>query len=181
VTLHLYATFDSTKDTAGELTRTRAQVVADSSLRLAAERIGFNLLAIETAPSNERANAERLVSTGKPLASMFEALIAACWIEFGPQRTSSAVIETLSDSIMTAREEPADEKSLLQEELARHGESVRYESKRTGGPAHEPVFEARAIRVSDEVQLGAGTGASKKAAEREAAGEALAELRDRQG
>lgn len=176
ITLHLYSSFSKETDTAGVLTRMRAQLVADASLRVAAERIGLDRMAVEAAPVSERENAERLVGTGKPLSSMFEALIAACWIEFGPEQTSRAVIETLRNEILAARDEPADEKSLLQEELARHGDSVRYEASKASGPPHKPVFQAVAIRVSDGTQLGEGSGSSKKAAERQAAAMALSFL-----
>lgn len=176
VTLELHRTYTGPDDTAGKLTRIRAGVVADSVIRDVALSIGLDRVAVDCAPEGERANAARLVSSGKPLASMFEALIAACWFHHGEERTSAAVISTLADVIERARVEPADEKSLLQEELARRGDTVSYQSQRKGGPAHQPEFEATAILGSDGSRLATGRGPSKKLAERQAAALSLQEL-----
>lgn len=158
------------------MTRLRAQVVSDSTLRSVALRIGLDRIVIASAPPDQAANAERMVAAGKPLASMFEAVIAACWEHFGPERTSSAVIGTLAAEIDRAEREPADQKSLLQEELARRGESVHYTEGAMTGPAHRPSFTAFAVRDGDGSVLGEGSGGSKKEAERNAAAAALESL-----
>ena len=62
----------------------------------------------------------------------------------------------------------------LQEALARSGKQVAYTVLSAEGPSHERHFTCAA--VVDGEQLGIGEGRSKKAAEQEAAKQALAHL-----
>jgi ribonuclease III len=61
---------------------------------------------------------------------------------------------------------------VLQEESARRGSSVSYSVIEVDGPPHERSFTCAA--VIDGEQAGVGKGDSKKAAEQNAAREALA-------
>ncbi len=176
VTTHLDEEFDPAEFSPGLLTRIRARVVSDDSLRAAAARIGLDEAAVEKAPNEFREQAKVLVSRGKPLASMLEAIIAVCWREIGPEETAQAVLATLAPEISAALAEPIDAKSLLQEHLARNGQTVRYDATGTDGPAHEPTFEVSAIAEPNGALLGTGSGSSKKAAETAAAVEALEKL-----
>ena len=173
VTLHLDREFPQAKVAPGVLSRIRAQVVADETLRLAAERIGLDAIAVSLAPADQRSQAAAVVSTGKPLASMFEALIAACWRHHGPELTATAVIDCLSPEISAAVDHPVEVKSELQELLAKSSQTVRYEGISQTGPSHAPVFVVSAIREPDGASLGSGSGGSKKAAEIAAAQDAL--------
>ncbi|OLD98237.1 MAG: hypothetical protein AUG91_09565 [Actinobacteria bacterium 13_1_20CM_4_69_9] len=65
-------------------------------------------------------------------------------------------------------------KTELQEALARRGQSVNYSVLDVEGPPHNRRF--RCAAVIDGEQLGEGAGESKKAAEQEAAKQALAKL-----
>ena len=67
-----------------------------------------------------------------------------------------------------------DYKTELQEALARRGQSVNYSVLDVEGPPHDRRF--RCAAVIDGEQFGVGAGESKKAAEQEAAKEALARL-----
>jgi ribonuclease III len=67
-----------------------------------------------------------------------------------------------------------DYKTELQETLARRGQAVNYAVLDVEGPPHDRRF--RCAAVIDGEQLGVGTGESKKAAEQEAAKEALVKL-----
>jgi len=176
VTLHLDREFPQSKVPPGVLSRIRAQVVADDTLRVVAERIGLDAIAVSLAPEDQRAQAAAVVSTGKPLASMFEALIAACWRHHGPELTSAAVIDCLTPEIAAAVDHPVEVKSELQELLAKSSQTVRYEGTSQSGPSHAPIFVVAAIREPDGVTLGSGAGGSKKAAEIAAAQEALERL-----
>ena len=176
MTLHLDREFPQAKVAPGVLSRIRAQVVADETLRLVAERIGLDVIAVALAPEDQRVQAEAVVSTGKPLASMFEALIAACWRHHGPELTSQAVIECLTPEIAAAVEHPVEVKSELQELLAKSSHTVRYEGTSQSGPSHAPVFVVTAIREPGGAKLGSGSGGSKKAAEIAAAQQALARI-----
>ena len=67
-----------------------------------------------------------------------------------------------------------DYKTELQEVLARRGKSVNYSVLEVEGPPHDRRFTTSA--TIDGEQFGVGSGESKKAAEQEAAKEALAKL-----
>ena len=176
VTTHLDASFDPAQFGPGVLTRIRARVVSDDSLRSAAVRVGLDDEAVRLAPNEFYEQAKVLVSRGKPLASMLEAIIAVCWREIGPEETAEAVVATLAPELAAAVAEPVDAKSMLQEQLARTGQTVRYEGLSPEGPAHDPTFEVSAISEPEGTVLGTGSGSSKKAAETAAAVEALAAL-----
>lgn len=154
----------------------RARVVADETLRHAAARIGLDDLAVAHAPSASAAQAKTVVATGKPLASMLEALIAACWKHHGPEATSQAVISCLAPELAAAALDPVESKSRLQELLARRAQTVRYQQIDQSGPPHAPVFTVEAVIEPTGKVIGVGSGTSKKLAEAVAAEAALAKL-----
>ena len=101
------------------------------------------------------------------LASVIEAVIGACYLHAGYERTAEAVVEAFAPEIEQALEHPVDFKSALQELLARRGAEVSYEVTGEEGPPHERTYTVVA-RV-DGAELGSGSGRSKKHAEQEAA------------
>jgi ribonuclease-3 len=115
-----------------------------------------------------------LVETERVLASVIEAVIGACYLHAGYERTAAAVVEAFEPEIEEALEHPVDFKSALQELLARRGAEVHYEVAGEDGPPHERTFEVVAIVSGRE--LGRGSGRSKKHAEQEAAREAVDRL-----
>ncbi len=118
--------------------------------------------------------AEVLLEGGRPLPEATEALIGACYVAFGFERTAAAVAEAFEPRIELASETRIDFKSALQELLAQRGARVTYEVIAATGPPHRRTFEVAAIVDSERV--GTGKGRSKKAAEQIAAEEALAHL-----
>ena len=78
--------------------------------------------------------------------------------------------------ISLVRENQTDFKSALQEEAARHGETVSYEVIAAHGPAHQRTYEVAVIFREEEI--GRGEGRSKKAAGQAAAEVALERLGD---
>jgi ribonuclease III len=115
-----------------------------------------------------------LVSTERVLASVIEAVIGACFLAFGYERTSAAVVAAFSPEIEDALENPVDFKSALQERLARKGALVTYDVVDEEGPPHDRVFLVSA--TIGGVEVGRGRGRSKKDAEQEAAQVALEAL-----
>ena len=79
-----------------------------------------------------------------------------------------------SERIDYARSSHVDNKTELQEALARSGTQVQYLVLAIDGPAHDRRFVCAA--VIDGEQLGSGRGSTKKAAEQEAARQALEKL-----
>jgi ribonuclease-3 len=111
------------------------------------------------------------VSTERVLASVIEAVIGAIYLQFGYDTTAQAVVEAFAPEIENALEHPVDFKSALQERLARRGELVHYEVVEEQGPPHDRTFTVSA--TIKDVEIGSGTGRSKKDAEQEAARVAL--------
>jgi ribonuclease III len=114
---------------------------------------------------------ESLAQTERVLASVLEAVIGACYLEFGYERTAEAVVEAFAPEIEQALERPADFKSALQERLARRGAIVTYDVTAESGPPHQRRFEVAAMVAGEE--LARGSGRSKKDAEQAAAESAL--------
>jgi ribonuclease III len=170
VTTHLFPRLEN--HGAGRLTKVRAQAVSGRSCRAVAERLGIPER-LRTAAPNEFAGpaTEALTQTERVLASVVEAVIGACYLQFGYERTAEAVVEAFTPEIEQALERPADFKSALQERLARRGTVVSYDVTAEEGPPHERRFEVAAVVEGEELARGAGR--SKKEAEQAAAESAL--------
>jgi ribonuclease-3 len=171
VTAYLYPRLEAERFGAGRLTKIRAQAVSGVSCRAVAERLALPERLLAAAPAGVRDSAAALVETERVLASVLEAVIGACYLHAGYERTAEAVVQAFMPEIEGALEHPVDFKSALQELLARRGAEVSYEITREEGPPHERVYEVTAL--VDGRELGSGSGRSKKHAEQEAAREAF--------
>jgi ribonuclease-3 len=175
VTTHLFPRLEADVYGAGRLTKLRAQAVSGRSCRAVAERLGIPERLRAAAPAEVSGPAtEQLTRTERVLASVLEAMIGACYLEFGYEETAAAVVEAFEPEIERALEHPADFKSALQERLARRGTAVAYEVTAEDGPPHERTFEVAAMVGGEE--LARGSGRSKKDAEQAAAEAALDNL-----
>ena len=103
-----------------------------------------------------------------------EAVLAALYLERGLDAIAGPVVGAFESRIQEALTEDVDNKTALQEELAKRGRRVEYVTLGTEGPPHDRTF--RCAAVVDGLQVGAGTGRTKKDAEQAAAREALATL-----
>jgi ribonuclease-3 len=175
VTTHLYPRLEAERFGAGRLTKIRAQAVSGPSCRAVAERLGVPERLRAAAPEGVReSDAAALGETERVLASVVEAVIGACYLHCGYERTAEAVVETFRPEIEQALENPVDFKSTLQELLAQRGETVTYDVTAERGPPHERTFEVAATVAGRS--LGSGAGRSKKHAEQQAAREAVERL-----
>jgi ribonuclease-3 len=174
VTSHLYPRLEADRYGPGRLTKIRAQAVSGRSCRTVAERLGLPERLSAAAPSAAAATVPALVSTERVLASVIEAVIGACFLAFGYERTSEAVVAAFAPEIEDALEHPVDFKSALQERLARKGALVTYDVVEEEGPPHDRVFSVSA--TVGGVEVSRGRGRSKKDAEQEAAQVALEAL-----
>ena len=172
VTAYLYPRFEAERYGAGRLTKIRAQAVSGRACKEVAEELGLPERLQAAAP--ESAPTAALTRTERVLASVLEAVIGACYLAFGFERTAEAVVEAFRDQVEEALEHPEDSKSALQELLARRGETVDYTVTDEAGPPHDRTFEIAATVDGDVV--GRGAGRSKKDAEQAAARAALHEL-----
>jgi ribonuclease-3 len=174
VTTHLYPRLGPEHFGAGELTKIRAQAVSGRSCRAVADRLGIPDRLQAAAPAGQGPSVAALVSTERVLASVIEAVIGACYLAYGYEETATAVVEAFAPEIEDSLEHPADYKSALQERLAQRGAMVNYQVTDERGPPHDRTFSISAI--VDGVEVGRGTGRSKKDAEQEAARVALEAL-----
>jgi ribonuclease III len=172
VTTHLWPRLQAETHGAGRLTKIRAQAVSGRSCREVAERLGLPERLRAAAPEEVRGPAtDQLAQTERVLASVIEAVIGACYLEYGYEETADAVVEAFAPEIDRALDSPADFKSALQERLARRGALVGYRVTAEDGPPHERIFEVAAVIGGEEVAR--GSGRSKKDAEQAAAEAAM--------
>jgi ribonuclease III len=174
VTSHLYPRLEAERFGPGRLTKIRAQAVSGRSCREVADRLGVPQRLSAAAPAGMASTVPALVSTERVLASVIEAVIGACFLAYGYERTAEAVVEAFTPEIEEALEHPVDFKSALQERLARKGALVTYDVVDEEGPPHDRVFSVSATIAG--VEVGRGRGRSKKDAEQIAAQVALEAL-----
>jgi ribonuclease III len=117
---------------------------------------------------------ERLSRNRNVLAALLEAALAALFLEHGFEPIEQAVVDAFRDRIDYALTTHVDHKTELQEALARSGRAVSYAVLDVQGPPHDRTFTCAA--VVDGKEAGVGQGRSKKAAEQEAAREAIVAL-----
>src|SRR5262249_45905724 len=108
------------------------------------------------------------------LAALLEASLAAVYLEHGFEAIERAVVDAFDGRIDYALTTHVDHKTELQEAVARRGGTVTYSVLEVQGPPHDRTFVGAGS--IDGEQAGVGRGASKKAAEQEAAREALEKL-----
>jgi ribonuclease-3 len=168
--------FDSHPDfSEGRLAKIRSHVVSRQSCAVVARELDLGRRLQESGegelPEDELT---RLIRNSNVLAALLEAALGALFLEHGFEKIEPAVADAFAGRIDYALTTFVDHKTELQEALARNGRSVKYEIIETTGPPHERRFTCAAL--VDGQQLGVGTGESKKAAEQEAAQQALARI-----
>ena len=111
------------------------------------------------------------------LCATFEALIGALYLDSGLEAVrafAEPLLEPVADQIILSHRDQ-DPKSVLQELVQANGFGPpQYRTVSTTGPEHEKTFEVEVL-INGQV-YGRGTGHSKQAAAKEAAGVALDSL-----
>jgi ribonuclease-3 len=159
----------------GRLTKVHGQAVSGRACAVVAEKLGVPEQLRELAPGGrESIDVDQLLASERAMASIAEAVIGACYLEHGYEKTAAATVAAFEPEIELATETMLDFKSALQEHLARRGVRVTYAVVHEAGPPHDRRFEVEA-RVEGEA-VGSGSGRSKKSAEQAAASEALEQL-----
>jgi ribonuclease-3 len=155
----------------GRLAKIRSHVVSRASCAVVSRDLGLGERLAQQAADMPGEELERLVRNRNVLAALLEAALAALYLEHGFPEIERAIVDAFSSRIEYALTSHVDHKTELQEALARQGRSVSYAVLEVEGPPHDRRFTCAA--VIDGEQLGVGHGRSKKAAEQEAAREAL--------
>jgi len=159
----------------GRLAKIRSHVVSRASCAVVARELDLGRrLGEQGVAGLQPDEIERLSRNRNVLAALLEAVLGALFLEHGFAPIEDAVVAAFASRIDYAMTTHVDHKTELQEALARSGRQVSYSVLSAEGPPHERHFTCAAI--VDGEQLGMGEGRSKKAAEQEAAREALARL-----
>lgn len=167
---YLYNTYENL--TEGQLTKVRAQVVCEDSLKEVAKTHKFYDY-IQVGKS-EKANGGNKKSA--IMADCVEAVIAAIYFDGGLNLAEKFIIENLKDAIEYAVKHIGmkDYKTVLQEKLQANGDvHIEYVIIKEEGPDHDKTFTAE-VKCNGKV-LAKGIGKSKKLAEMQAAKSALGE------
>lgn len=158
----------------GRLAKIRAFVVSRQSCAAVAKELGLGERLLEQARDVPDAELRRISLSRNVLAALLESAIAAVYLEHGFEATETAIVDAFEDGIEFALTGHVDNKTELQEALARSGRQVVYRVLEVEGPPHERRFVCAALIEGEE--LGTGRGSTKKAAEQEAAAQALRAL-----
>jgi ribonuclease III len=157
----------------GRLAKLRAHVVSRRSCAVVARVLDLGA-DLERERQRRQLESAGLGTNRNVLAALLEAVIGACFVAHGYERTASAVVDAFRERISYASETYVDHKTELQEQGARQGRSVSYELMDSEGPPHRRRFTT--VALVDGVVLGTGSGPSKKTSEQAAAREALGRL-----
>ena len=149
----------------GIMTKTRARYVCEEALATYARDLKFEEdiklggSELETGPNDTI------------MADVFEAFIAATYLDKGLEYTKQLVLNIVVKYIDNNVDFLHDYKSTLQELVQTDKKSVTYEIIKETGPSHDKTFVCQVI--VDGIVLGKGKGNSKKQAEQMAAKMAL--------
>jgi ribonuclease III len=160
--------------TEGRLAKIRSHVVSRASCAVVAHELDLGRRLVERGTLVPQEELQRLSRNRNVLAALLEAALGALFLEQGFEKIEPAIVDAFSGRIEYALTSYVDHKTELQEALARIGSSVTYSVLDVEGPPHDRRFTCAAI--IDGKQAGVGTGPSKKAAEQEAARQALAKV-----
>ena len=158
----------------GRLAKIRSHVVSRASCAVVARELDLGAKLAGRATGLPAEELERLSGNRNVLAALLEAALAALFLEHGYEPIEQAVVDAFRGRIEYALTTHVDHKTELQEALARAGSAVNYSVLDVQGPPHDRTFTCAAI--VDGKEAGVGRGRSKKAAEQEAAREALEKL-----
>lgn len=146
----------------GVMTRMRATYVCEEACATYAKEIGLE-------DDIRVGSGEEVNQT--ILADVFEAFVAALYLDQGYEFTRDFVLNIIIDYIDRGVDFLHDYKSTLQEFVQTVKKSIIYEVIDEKGPAHNKTFTS-IVKIGGIV-MGKGTAGSKKASEQEAARDAL--------
>ncbi len=168
---HLYRAYPQMAE--GGMSKIKASVVSEPSLAQVGMEIGLPGLVL-LGRGMDRAGEAKNASI---LSDAIEAIIAAIYLDAGLAAASGFILPRLIGSIEQAATEgfQADHKTRLQELVQQNGEArIEYVLDEAAGEPHARTFTMSVL--VDGNRLAQGTGKSKKEAQQDAAGKALAAL-----
>jgi ribonuclease-3 len=172
LTTELYEKFPAMGE--GPLTKARAQMVNRRALASQGRRLGLGDQLILSRGEESSGGRER----SSALADAFEALLGAIFLDAGFETARDFILRQFREEFGELEVIPNldNPKGELQELLqANSTEAPQYRLESVAGPDHDRVFETAVYHQG--VELGRGSGKSKKEAESRAALAALVALR----
>lgn len=164
----LYATYPNEKE--GTLAKRKAAIVSDYAIAQTARKLGFADLVRVGAGERAHGGTQR----ASILADAFEAFVASLYLHYGFEAAQRFVEREHIEGFDRDETAISDAKTQLQELTQAHLACTPVYHEHGEGPAHQRIFTS-VVRVNDET-LGTGTGTSKKAAQQNAAAQALTTL-----
>ena len=165
---YIYNNYKKLKE--GEMTKVRAEVVCEDSLYKVAKSHNFSdFILVGKSEANSGGNFKPAI-----LADSIEATIAAIYFDGGLEEAEKFIINNLKTAIEESTKHVGmkDHKTVLQEKLQVNGDvCIKYTVIKETGPDHDKTFTVKV--EADGKELAIGEGRTKKAAEMDAAGNAL--------
>ncbi len=153
----------------GRLTRRKRSLVSSRALASAGRRLGLDG-AVMAGGGMPR-------PSGSVISDVVESVCGAVYLDAGLDTARAVIRKAILVPLLEGGSDPgADPRSGLQEMCQARGmEPPVYRVVRSGGPDHDPVFEARVSLAGREA--GSGSGATKRQAQSAAARDALGRFR----
>ena len=166
-----YLFFENPDMPEGKLTKARASIVCEQALAVTARELELGKFMLFGKGEELTGGRER----DSIIADAVEAVIGAIYLDAGIERAKAFVKQFVLNDLEN-KKLFYDAKTVLQEYIQgnRRG-NVSYELLGEEGPDHDKVFVSRVLFEQEE--LGVGRGKTKKAAEQNAAYEAILKLR----
>jgi ribonuclease-3 len=170
ITEHLFKTFP--KATEGKLSFLRSQIVDSNSCELYLKKLALEEYVLLGKGEKQTENRGR----SSILADLFEAIVGAVYIDGGFEKAKEFLLTSFEEEIKSFLEMPSrNYKAKLQTYCQRkYNEPPCYKIADERGPDHSKTFDI--IACVEDIELGKGSGLSKKEAEQEAAKNALESL-----
>lgn len=157
----------------GELTKLRASIVCEPTLALCTQPLELGRYILLGKGEDQTGGRKRK----SILSDALEAVIGAIYLDGGFESAKAFILKFIMTDIEN-KQLFYDSKTILQEFTQGRHKSLSYELIGESGPDHDKQFTV-AVHVDDE-QVSVGTGHTKKAAEQQAAYQALLLLKNRE-
>ncbi|MDR0949909.1 MAG: ribonuclease III [Lachnospiraceae bacterium] len=169
---NLYLEFPELSE--GELSRLRAGMVCESALAICGKKLSLGEY-IALGKGEEASGGRKRKSI---IADVVEALIGAIFLDGGFEAAQTFIKQFVLYDLANKKVITNDSKSELQVYVQRteHQYPIKYKVVDTAGPEHSKVFHVEVLVGDHKEPVGSGVGRSIKAAEQQAAFEALYHL-----
>ncbi len=160
----------------GELSKMRASIVCENSLAKCSRELGIGRCMLLDKGEEQTGGRDRT----SILADMFEAVLAAIYLDGGKKYATTFAMNNLKEIISLTEQGKinTDYKSHLQEIVQAQGKKIEYNLYKTEGPEHMRTFFSK-VYIGDK-EMGEGQGKNKKESEQQAARVAIEKI-EKQG